>query len=340
MWYSSSWSKSTLGSFRKALREMLNGTDAAIYSAEVVSLLEHWQQFDVTLRTARSEWLERHSLRNHVEIANFRREMDRFALCHYLLSGEILESEVGSVAMFGLPCAKGRNKYEIALNEWFLHCLPNRMLAKELDTKTSYIDAAIHILRKQISKLKKLVSSGEVIIEIRHKGVTMSERGGIREIRKLSPQSISWSNLCDYYSNEEFHRMTRACSTSDTTHYVSSMNWSTEIKGTFMMDYATETQEKILEVANAGICVWYQFSGLIDYLHAPPITHYYNIGAHQLCDVMKEAWAENFFKAAGLKNAQKQALIELVDFDVLARTSNTIHMAYSFNTDKQLVCVT
>jgi hypothetical protein len=50
------------------------------------------------------------------EIANFKRKEDLMAMCSYVISGQLLDADVGSVVMFALPKGAG----EKAHNELFL----------------------------------------------------------------------------------------------------------------------------------------------------------------------------------------------------------------------------
>ena len=57
------------------------------------------------------------------------------------------------------------------------------------------------------------------------------------QIRALQPGTMSWSNVCDYYSLNGFHAMARACAPSNAVHHLHSMNWMLETKGACFLDY-------------------------------------------------------------------------------------------------------
>jgi hypothetical protein len=80
-----------------------------------------------------------------------------------------------------------------------------------------------------------------VQIEVHHKAVQPANLTGKgreqrqavhREIARMQPFTMSWSNVCDYYSPSQFHEMAKACSgVEDTVHYGYSMNWPSRVKG-------------------------------------------------------------------------------------------------------------
>lgn len=77
---------------------------------------------DVPLVEARKLWLddaERDTSIDKTGVGNWKKKADRLALCSYLLTGEILQGDVGSVAMFALPEDLIR-----ADEEFFLRTIP------------------------------------------------------------------------------------------------------------------------------------------------------------------------------------------------------------------------
>lgn len=135
VWYSSTWSSSTLAAFRSAVSELLataTGTSSrpkqqqqhaalqgsALTSQNVLKLLREWQIKHVPLAAARKSWQASldHSF---AWLSNFQRKGDRLALSELMLTGELAAlggGDVGSVAMFAAPAEFG----ERAFDECFL----------------------------------------------------------------------------------------------------------------------------------------------------------------------------------------------------------------------------
>lgn len=67
--------------------------------------------------------------------------------------------------------------------------------------------------------------------------VSCEQQSEVQRIRALKPTSMSWGNLCDSIARPEMHRLARACAPASTPHYMHSVNWSMDVKGTHVMDY-------------------------------------------------------------------------------------------------------
>jgi hypothetical protein len=84
----------------------------------VLEFLQHWQlSSTVPLAISRQQWLDSMKKTYEAEIGSFKERADRMAMCHYVLTGQLLEGEVGSTVMFSLPAGhEGK-----ALDELVLH---------------------------------------------------------------------------------------------------------------------------------------------------------------------------------------------------------------------------
>lgn len=118
VWYSSSWSISTLEASRRAVTDLLTIANSlgklppqrrvdaqpsagALSSPDVLELLRHWQVKNVTLAAARSAWLD-NADNAFGHIVNFKRKADRLALSELALTGEMRalgSGDTGSVVM-------------------------------------------------------------------------------------------------------------------------------------------------------------------------------------------------------------------------------------------------
>jgi hypothetical protein len=116
VWYSSAWSHATLAAFRAALARVAAPSQGRHMAAAVAVILRHWQQHDVCLASSRQRWLASMTGTHAAEIGSFRMKGDRMAMCSYILTGQLLDADVGSVVMFALPRGAG----DRADNELFL----------------------------------------------------------------------------------------------------------------------------------------------------------------------------------------------------------------------------
>lgn len=341
VWYSATWKTETFVAFREALSGVLEALDKnadGSYPAAVTEVLEHWNVTSVPLARARSKWLFWHSMRSNTEVANFQRKVDRIALCRYLLSGDIMEGDLGSTVMFSFPRNVEQNTFEIALDEWFMHCLQLHDIFKHVDDSTSVVDAAADIIRNKIVVLATKCRQGVLDIKIKYGFVSPNNNTALDEIKQHSAKTISWNNLCDYIPSKDFHEMAWKCSGPDTVHHLYSMNWSTEVKGAHVMDYDLEAWNGIFLSAKRCTTKHYHGTGLGKYLLNPPITHLYNLGISAIAPEMYPSWTDAFFIAANLKDRSKQTKIECnSSFDVLARMTGALYMAYTFSASVDLL---
>jgi hypothetical protein len=134
VWFSSTWSNTTLEAFRRAVAELLTTASSltslttqqrkaahqsadALVAPDVLELLRHWQVKQVTPAAARSAWLD-NADNYFVHICNFARKTDRLALTELALTEELRAlgpGDTGSV-MFAVPSKFG----ERAFDECFL----------------------------------------------------------------------------------------------------------------------------------------------------------------------------------------------------------------------------
>ncbi|KAG6610933.1 uncharacterized protein IUM83_08210 [Phytophthora cinnamomi] len=116
----------------------------------------------------------------------------------------------------------------------------------------------IHILGN-LQRLRDLMLVNRLTIEV-HYGVVKAIRGEgandpenkklIERIAALRPYTISWSNVLDYFTPEDFHDLARRCSLHGVcVHYGYSMNRSTQVFGASIMDYDPEQNKPLIDTA-------------------------------------------------------------------------------------------
>jgi tetratricopeptide (TPR) repeat protein len=242
VWYSAAWSRATHAAFRAALEAVLarGGADTAAGTPrhpDVAALLQHWRTHDVPLATARKRWLEPLDWK-WCSLGDFKQEADRMALCAYVLTGQLLpDADVGSVTMFALPAGYAGVR---ALNESFFHCLDAHALWERREAAPDIVAAGVALLRDGIAAMQGCLTRGDVRIELRLAALEPGS-AAVRAVAAMQPYTMSWSNVCDYFSFADFHALARACSAAkDTVHYAYSMNWPLRVKGASSLDFQLE----------------------------------------------------------------------------------------------------
>lgn len=74
-------------------------------------------------------------------------------------------------------------------------------------------------------------------MQVKHADLTCENEQLISSISALEPTSMSWGNACDDHDAADVHRLARACSASGTPHFMHSIHWQTDIKGSRVLDY-------------------------------------------------------------------------------------------------------
>ncbi|KAF1785797.1 Tetratricopeptide-like helical domain [Phytophthora cactorum] len=156
---------------------------------------------------------------------------------------------VGNLTMWNVPTDSAPLDDDIALNTVDFMSLVEDYVEREKRQKNStnclsVVDLfVIHIL-KNLHRLRGLMLTNKLTIEVNY-GVVKAVRGDdpanqalLTRIAEMRPQTMSWSNLLDYFSLEDFHDLARRCSMhGDCMHYGYSTNWPAQVFGASMIDY-------------------------------------------------------------------------------------------------------
>jgi hypothetical protein len=304
---------------------------------EIAAYFYYWQTHDVSLSASVSMWME---LKTHCGsfVSNFKQKIDRLALTHYDLTGQLLECETGSIVMYANP----HKNETLAFGLSFLHSIPNK---EELfSCNKSIITAAIELLQSKIRTTIELVSSNRVLIDLRYGVVSLSEPQRVREIHNLRAYTMSWSNVCDYFHIVEFHRLARQCSASDDTiHFAYTMNWTLDVYGAQVLEYQVsggsdpsniERLKQIIKDGKLYVAEIYKTLKLESYLLAPPIDNAKNTCGYLLASSLYDAYMEKFFELStcyGKFPRAKLATFDLNMYSVLDRLNSTIHFTFSYD---------
>ena len=361
VWYSAAWSKATLAAFRAAVSDLLqrggadNAHGATQRQPEVAALLRVWQLRDVPLAAARKQWLSDID-RKWYEIATFTKRADRDALCAYMLTGQLLDAEVGSVCMFVQPPEFPSQR---SLDESVFHNIPAQILWRRRRETPDIVAAAVAHLREGIKALAERVAAGKITVELRLHQLSPSSTAEMASISALKPFTMSWSNVSDYVSMRDFHAMARACSGpggADTIHYGYSMNWPLVVKGASVLDWMLMEPERpegakpnpksplqlFQKGALAVIDASYAVCGCKPYLLFPPPEDMrnlvdlalFNVPASANVPSFRDKWLDAFFSAARLRDRERQVgAVANAMFSQLSRSSSTVFFIFTYDPD-------
>jgi hypothetical protein len=123
------------------------------------------------------------------------------------------------------------------------------------------------------------------------------------EIASTRASTMSWSNIIDYFDHNKFHQMARECSKySSTIHFGYSMNWTGDVWGANLIDYAgehfTEARKHLLDTAIKLEKKALVRFGWDRHFRIPLPQNPINTVAKTLEVQHHKAWAEYFFSKA------------------------------------------
>jgi hypothetical protein len=267
-----------------------------------------------------------------MQVASPQHKKDRMALSAYFLGGDVLPSGVndttlvGSTLMFVFPPRIGA----LALNESIFHFIPIELLLKERQLGgKDLVQAAVSLLTTRVTTLGEIVRGGRVAVEVRGNYVSPEDADVIAEIRGLRPQSISWSNVCDYFKPRAFHRLASSLSSATTKHYLFPMNWPIVVFGASLLDYDDAKERgRILKRAEAHLKKEGRRHGIDKVLFVPPMTNPLNVAGQLLMSTLFEKWTAAFMAQAERPvNVNATAMYPYTD---LLHTGSTLSIEYVY----------
>ncbi len=318
VWYSAAWNLRTLIDFRQAVSRVLDGkTLTGAAHPDVLGFLLMWKSAEVSLSDARSKWLFcSRDLIKWRDIGNFKRAADRKALCAYSLCGQLLDATTGSVAMFVLPSG-----FKYCIDQRVCECISFRHIAKRCHAPVqgespNVMEAIVAHLQEGIAKLHRWVHSGQVVVDVRVGALDPANPATLASIAALNPLLITWSNVCDYFQPNDFHRVARACSGPKTVHHAYSMNWYGCVKGAKVLDLMADGVDPavlitLFKKAKDAVKTTYHanYSGSKDLLVHPPVDDPRNVIDCALYQKWHADFVEAFFALALLDDPKKQVAI-------------------------------
>lgn len=331
-WYSSTWSLSTLKSFREAIGNLVIMDSIhmpALQSSEVLELLRCWMIHDVTLSHARSCWLDTAPVS---EIANFIHDVDKLALCDYILTGQLLDGCTGSVAMFSIPDSLHIIR---SVQQDVFYTIGEDILFKNRDAgAVDIVSALIEHLRESIKKLSHHFEQNEVVVVIHHQSLDLTNTELLSSIRQLNAYTMSWNNVLDYFPRAEFHALAQACSGPDTLHFGYSMNWPLLVKGSSCIDacYTRKFLKMLFDETIKCIKTLLSQDVRFKYIICPPIDNARNTVDYGLFSNHYKLWIKSFFAAAGMDDYEKQVpCADLDSYRIFSRARSTIFLTFTYD---------
>ncbi|EEY67663.1 uncharacterized protein PITG_18172 [Phytophthora infestans T30-4] len=247
-------------------------------------------------------------------------------------------SLVGNLTMWNVPANSPPLDDEIALNTVDFRTLVEDYVDPEKKQKNStkrlsVLDLFVIYILKNLHRLRGLMLANILTVEVNY-GVVKAGRDAsdpvdealLTRIAELQPETISWSNLLDYFSLEGFHDLARRCSMyGNCLHYGHSTNWSAQVFGASMIDYHPGNASVMIEaVLNSAL-------GLSnEALPGPPLLSMVNMLTKENLDKLlflpfpasgdfvhtNELWISDGYKQCGSGESSRslamRALLELV----------------------------
>lgn len=333
VWFSSTWQPRTVTSFRTAVRAVQSQGDKLYGSNDNVSkLLEHWAASrGISLKRARNEWAETVT-RGGSGIGNMKQLEDRLDLAAYELTGDVFVGDsaqlTGSICWWDCPDGTPANQFD----QTFLSAINIHFVLKERSSGQSFFHAAEAFLLRRIAKLIKWAGLGAITVET----MIGSVSDLVPQIVALSPWTMTWSNVSDYYKMSEFHSIARACSIKgDTMHFGYSMNWTTDVAGSHIMDYAAEKRKELFEKGYEAMDKMYQGLDYKSVFRYPPPENPMNIADYALANFWYRKWIDNFFTIARHDGPCQVGNVELAMFNPLTNTGN-LTLFFTFTYDPEI----
>jgi tetratricopeptide (TPR) repeat protein len=226
------------------------------------------------------------------------------------------KGNMGSILFWCIPEGAPPLEEDNVFNTVSFECLVEEL---ENTPDSNLVEAFISLKVRQLAKLQRLLHSKNVEIRIKHGDISPTSHL-LKEIRKLKPASVSWSNLVDYFDIKDFHETASAMSTPGTIHYGYSMNWPTKVYGACISDYLHNPRE-MKRILDRSLRVQQD-----PYLVIPNFDTPLNLCGNELVSDMKHVWLKHFES-----NQCKVISNHVLRPFPLHRTSRTLHLQWRYN---------
>ncbi|RHZ47791.1 hypothetical protein Glove_567g18 [Diversispora epigaea] len=354
VWFSTVWTMETLKHFENAVKRVLNFGDAPNNSPpnpmknelhpEVRSLILHWSRSinsPKSQKGAHKLWEKTFTQNSTIffTVGNLIEQRDRIQTARHILTGEfpLMDDQqpknlIASITMFN--CNNGISPH--STDEFMLQMMPmDVILQKNQRKNTTFLNAIYNFLEESITKICDWLSSsttgGKVIeVYLHYQFVSNENSALLSSIRQLDPWTMSWSNICDYFYPNDFHKLLKACSGNDTIHAMSSMNWITEVYGAHIKEYDNSIRRKILINAHKLLSKVGKIMDPSGYFrNTKIIEHPFNLGDLIAVMTVKDNWKDYFFKGQNLNIGE----VLIIQYAQTNRTNTLLNLSFTYNTD-------
>ena len=321
VWYSSTWTYETLMFFRSSCLALLSeglplttGNDFA--RGQVHQFLNHWAHTAVPL--SYTEGLTRYFIEFTsfilfacISPCSFSRKQDRIALVNYFMTGEFgphcfgesdadQTERIASLAMFSVPDGlSGKHSLDFVTSTILIQSLLDEF---DINSSISIVESIYNMKARQIRLLQDGVKSGRIQLDLRYGDIKprfcISSKL-LCEIHDLKADTMSWSNLLDFFPICHIHELAHFWSTDATTHYGYTMNWSWYCYGTYIRDYSTVAERtKIMQDTVEAAALEATKIGMVKLILVPTYDSIEHLTSYHLCCQLQKYWLKYFQNGA------------------------------------------
>lgn len=316
VWFSSVWSKGATKAFLAAtsrITDIFECEDTySCYPVEVISLVKHWSR---SKGVGLKKLIKRRSqTRKESSYAMFfARKEDRVEMIRYHLTGMfgVINEDPCSSSITMFDCPRTTHENEAAC---VFHTLTLHDIASSEHFNGSYFQTAEKVKECRVDKLMGYIQAEKIKISLTVNSLSLSSVEQILEISSLQPLSMSWSNVLDYMSRDDFHNLAKQCA-PNANHSGYSMNWPTVTFGASLIDYPDTSLDVIRKAQNATDASMRKIFGQRKVFLTPIQNNPLNITHSYLAHQCYSHWVKYFFNAEN---------VELLDSTIMDATGNPL----------------
>lgn len=196
----------------------------------------------------------------------------------------------------------------------------------------SVIDCIIDIKTEQLTKLRKRLQHGQLDVELRLGKVCTEDRSLLLCLKETEPDTVSWSNLCDFVgSPSEFHYL--ASTFEHATHFGYTMNWTTTTFGCCLSDSLSRDDESgrrtvdnvyVNEILKTALASNNSHHLLVEPAFETPLNH----ASYLLTERVQKFWLDYFFAAS--EDPVTVQRTDRLDRFALYRTNTVLYTKWNY----------
>lgn len=325
VWYSTVWTKRTTKAFLAAAKKVINKPDL---HPDVAAIICHWSN-SKGVGLKRATKLRSHTKKESSNARYFLNKCDRNEMIRYHLTGE-----VGLCG--GIPCSGSITMWDCPEGTPPLQqnaCLFNTMSIQDVlesnNWNGNYFRTAENEKVERVQRLMAHIQNNHIEVHLRHGAVGLGTAVA-DEISKLNPDSISWSNVLDYFLPLHFHELAKVCSAKQkcTRHSGYSMNWPFSTFGSSIIDF--ETSAECLDIIEKSNIEFRQqvhaYSNGSNMFSSPIRKNPENTSMHFLSVETYLPWVDYFFKSSKAASHQEQ----LEEYNPLSISGSVVSLVWTY----------